>query len=165
MKIFQIAFSPHLLRIRPIGLFQFRITSEIMNRLTVGLLGRMISSSQGLYLHRTAQHGQTRTNFHALSGIRTCDPLYEPSRPAPQTARPPDLLKLYLWSKITCVKARWNSTENYFFRILITYSLSSFPLSLLYIYLLPFSRISFPSLPHIGLLSPYHPSLLSYSSF
>jgi hypothetical protein len=35
-------------------LFQFRITSEIMNhRHTVGLLGRVTSSSQGLHLHRT----------------------------------------------------------------------------------------------------------------
>jgi hypothetical protein len=37
----------------------------------VGLLGRVISSSQGLYLHRTTQHKKTLTNIHALSGIRT----------------------------------------------------------------------------------------------
>jgi hypothetical protein len=36
-----------------------------------GLLGRVISPSQGLYLHRTTQHRNTRTNIHALSGIRT----------------------------------------------------------------------------------------------
>jgi hypothetical protein len=61
-----------LLWIRPIGLFHFRITSEIMNpRYMVGLLGRVISSLQGLYLHRTTQQRQTRTNIHALSGIRT----------------------------------------------------------------------------------------------
>jgi hypothetical protein len=79
------------LRIRPIGLFQFRIISEIMNhRHMVGLPGRVISSSQGLYLHMTTQHRNTRTNFHALSGIRTCDPVYERSRPAPQIARPLD---------------------------------------------------------------------------
>jgi hypothetical protein len=48
------------LRIRPCGLFQFRIIFEIMNhRHMVGLLGRVISSSQGLYLHRTTQHRQT----------------------------------------------------------------------------------------------------------
>jgi hypothetical protein len=64
-----------LLRIRPIGLFQFRIIFEIMNhRQMVGLLGRMISSSQGLCLHRVTQHRQTRTNVHAVSGIRTREP-------------------------------------------------------------------------------------------
>jgi hypothetical protein len=40
----------------------------------VGLLGRVISPSQGFYLHRTAQHRKTRTNIHAFSGIRTHDP-------------------------------------------------------------------------------------------
>jgi hypothetical protein len=40
----------------------------------VGLLGRVISPSQGHYLHRTTQHRKTRTNIHALSGIRTHDP-------------------------------------------------------------------------------------------
>jgi hypothetical protein len=40
----------------------------------VGLLGRVISPSQGLYLHRTTQHRRTRTNIHALSGIRTHNP-------------------------------------------------------------------------------------------
>jgi hypothetical protein len=56
----------------------------------VGLLGRVISSSQGLYLHRTTQHRKTWTNIHALSGIRTRDPVYERSIPASQTARPLD---------------------------------------------------------------------------
>jgi hypothetical protein len=74
-------------------MFQFRIISEITNhRHTVGLLGRVISSSQGLYLHSTTQHRQTRANIHALSGSRTRDPLYERSRPATQTARPLDRL-------------------------------------------------------------------------
>jgi hypothetical protein len=40
----------------------------------IGLLGRVISPSQGLYLHRTTQHRKTWTNIHALSGIRTHDP-------------------------------------------------------------------------------------------
>jgi hypothetical protein len=40
----------------------------------VALLGRVISPSEGLYLHRTTQHRKTRTNIHALSGIRTHDP-------------------------------------------------------------------------------------------
>jgi hypothetical protein len=56
----------------------------------VGLLGWVISLSQGLYLHRTTQHRKTRTNIHALSGIWTCSPVYERSRPAPQTAWPLD---------------------------------------------------------------------------
>jgi hypothetical protein len=59
-----------LLRIRPIGLFQFRIISEIMNhRHAVGLLGRVISSLQGLYLHKTTQHGQTRTTYMPWAGF------------------------------------------------------------------------------------------------
>jgi hypothetical protein len=88
---FFLSFFRSLLRIRPIGLFQFRIISEIMNdRQTVELLGWVISSSQGLYLHRTTQRRQTRINIHALSGIRTRDPVYERSRPAPQTAQPLD---------------------------------------------------------------------------
>jgi hypothetical protein len=43
---------------------------------TVGLLGRVISSSQGLYL-TTGQHKHRKkhtSNIHALSGIRTQDP-------------------------------------------------------------------------------------------
>jgi hypothetical protein len=49
-------------------------------RHTVGLLGRVISPSQGLYLHRTTQHRKTRTNIHALSGIRTHDPSNQPAK-------------------------------------------------------------------------------------
>jgi hypothetical protein len=45
----------------------------------VGLLGRVISPLQGLYLHRTAQHRKTRTNIHALSGIQTHDPSNKPA--------------------------------------------------------------------------------------
>jgi hypothetical protein len=79
------------LRIRPCGLFQFRITSEIMNHWhTVELLGWVIISLHCLYLHRTTQHRNTRTNIHALSGILTHDPVCEHFRPMPQTARPPD---------------------------------------------------------------------------
>jgi len=40
----------------------------------VGLLGRGISPTQGLYLHSTTQHRKTRTHIHASSGIRTPDP-------------------------------------------------------------------------------------------
>jgi hypothetical protein len=40
-----------------------------------GLLGRGgIGPSQGLHLHRKAQHRKTRTHIHASSGIRTHDP-------------------------------------------------------------------------------------------
>jgi hypothetical protein len=46
----------------------------------VGLLGRVIIPSQGLYLHRTTQHRKTRTNIHALSGIRTHDPSNQPTK-------------------------------------------------------------------------------------
>jgi hypothetical protein len=53
-----------------------RITYERFLKLfrhLVGLLGRVINQSQGLYLHRTTQHRKTRTNIHAPSGIRTHD--------------------------------------------------------------------------------------------
>jgi hypothetical protein len=46
----------------------------------VGLLGRVISPSQGLYLHRTTQHRNMRTNIHAFSGIRTHDPSDQPAK-------------------------------------------------------------------------------------
>jgi hypothetical protein len=46
----------------------------------VGLLGRVISPSQGLYLHRTTQHRKTRTNIYALNGIRTHDPSNKPAK-------------------------------------------------------------------------------------
>jgi hypothetical protein len=46
----------------------------------VGLLGRVISPSQGLYLHRTTQHKKKRTNIHALSGIETHDPSNQPAK-------------------------------------------------------------------------------------
>jgi hypothetical protein len=41
---------------------------------SVGLLGRGISPTQGLFLHRTTQHRKTRTHIHAPSRIRTRDP-------------------------------------------------------------------------------------------
>jgi hypothetical protein len=46
----------------------------------VGLHGRVISPSQGLYLRRTTQHRKTPTNIHALSGIRTHDPSNQPAK-------------------------------------------------------------------------------------
>jgi hypothetical protein len=56
-----------------LGRLTYRRFLELF-RHTVGLLGRVISLSQGLYLHRTAQHRKTWTNIHALSGIRTQEP-------------------------------------------------------------------------------------------
>jgi hypothetical protein len=44
----------------------------------VGLLGRVISSSQGLYLYTNTEK-RTYTNIHALSGIRTPDPGFRAS--------------------------------------------------------------------------------------
>jgi hypothetical protein len=49
-------------------------------RQMVGLLGRVISPSQGLYLHRTTQHRKTQRNIHALSRIRTLDPSNQPAK-------------------------------------------------------------------------------------
>jgi len=37
----------------------------------VGLLGRGISQTQSLYLHRTTQHSKTQTHIHTSSEIRT----------------------------------------------------------------------------------------------
>jgi hypothetical protein len=45
-----------------------------------GLLGRVISPSQGLYLRRTTQHRKTLANIYALSGIRTHDPSNQPAK-------------------------------------------------------------------------------------
>jgi hypothetical protein len=49
---------------------------------------RGIGPSQGLYLHRTAQYKQTRTQLHASRGIRRHDDYWKAPRPhAPQTAQ------------------------------------------------------------------------------
>jgi hypothetical protein len=53
-------------------LFSFMIILQ-----TIGLLGRVINSSQGLYLS-TGQH-KHRTNIHALCGIRTHYPGFRAS--------------------------------------------------------------------------------------
>jgi hypothetical protein len=59
--------------LKDLGRLTYRRLLELF-RHTVGLLGRVISPSQGLSLRRTTQHRKTRTNIHALSGIRTHDP-------------------------------------------------------------------------------------------
>jgi hypothetical protein len=59
----------------PPNLFQFRITfwsHESFGQL-VGPRGLWISQTQGLYLHRTTQKRQTKTNIYAISRIRTQD--------------------------------------------------------------------------------------------
>jgi hypothetical protein len=54
-----------------------RVFSFLIYTQSVGLLGRGISPSQGLYLH-TEQHKHRiiahNTDIHTLSGIRTHDP-------------------------------------------------------------------------------------------
>jgi hypothetical protein len=59
-----------------------RFTSVFLDLIqSVGLLGRVISSSQGLYLYtKTEKRARTHTlNIHALSGIRTHDPGFRAS--------------------------------------------------------------------------------------
>jgi hypothetical protein len=63
--------------LKDFGRLTYRRCLELLRHM-VGLLGRVIGSSQGLYLHRTTQHRKTRTNIHALSGIRTHDPSNQP---------------------------------------------------------------------------------------
>jgi hypothetical protein len=63
-------------RIRPSGLFPFRLNSEIMD-LTDSCqdsLDGWSALSQGRYLHRTTQKEETDADIHASSGIRTHDP-------------------------------------------------------------------------------------------
>jgi hypothetical protein len=59
--------------LKDLGRLTYRRFLELFRHM-VGLLGRVISPSQGLYLQRTTQHRKTRTNIHVLSGIRTHDP-------------------------------------------------------------------------------------------
>jgi hypothetical protein len=69
--------SVALQSLKDLGRLTYRRFLELF-RHTVGLLGRVISPSQGLYLYRTTQHRKPRTNIHALSGIRTHDPRNQP---------------------------------------------------------------------------------------
>jgi hypothetical protein len=61
------------------GRLAYRRFLELFRHM-VGLLGRVISPSQGLYLQRTTQHRKTRTNIHALSWLRTHDPSNQPTK-------------------------------------------------------------------------------------
>jgi hypothetical protein len=63
--------------LRDLGRLTYRRFLELF-RQTVGL-GRVISPSQGLYLHRTGQHN-TEKRIYALSGIRTHDPSNQPAK-------------------------------------------------------------------------------------
>jgi hypothetical protein len=81
-------FSPVALQsLMNLGRLTYRRFLELFRHM-VGLLERVISPSQGLYLHRTTQHRKTRTNIRAFSGIRIHDPSKNRPRPTPQTARP-----------------------------------------------------------------------------
>jgi hypothetical protein len=73
-------FSPVALQsLKDLGRLIYRRFLELFRHM-VGLLGRVISPSQGHYLHRTTQHRKTRTNIHALSGIQTHDPSNQPDK-------------------------------------------------------------------------------------
>jgi predicted component of type VI protein secretion system len=67
----------------------------------VGLLGRVISPSQGLYLYRTTQQRKTWANIHALSGIRTHDPSNQPAKThaSDRTATVTGNIRLYIIQK------------------------------------------------------------------
>jgi hypothetical protein len=65
--------------LKDLGRLTYRRFLELFRHM-VGLLGRVISRLQGLYQHRTTQHRKTRTNIHALSGIRTHDPSNQPAK-------------------------------------------------------------------------------------
>jgi hypothetical protein len=73
MQLFPSLFSVALQSLKELGRLTHMRFLELFRHI-VGLLGRVISPSQGLYLHRTTRHRKTRTNIHALSGIRAHDP-------------------------------------------------------------------------------------------
>jgi hypothetical protein len=72
-------FPVALQSLKDLGRLTYRRFLELLRHM-VGLLGRVISPSQGLYLHRKTQHRKTRTNIHALSGIRTHDHGNQPAK-------------------------------------------------------------------------------------
>jgi hypothetical protein len=89
MRFFFVSVSP---RIHHLHSFHFKASAPLLGpglffsfviifTQTVGLLGRVISPSQGRYLH-TGQHKHrinAHTDIHALSGIRTHDPSFRAS--------------------------------------------------------------------------------------
>jgi hypothetical protein len=72
-NIFVTTHSVALQSLKDLGRLTYRRFLKLFRHM-VGLLGRVISPSQGLYLHRTTQNRKTRTDIHALSGIRNHDP-------------------------------------------------------------------------------------------
>jgi hypothetical protein len=97
------------------GRLTYRRFLELFRHM-VGLLGRVISPSQGLYIHRITQHRKTRTNIHALSGIRTHVPSNQPAKThtSDRTAAVTGMRKIY-WMIIVgvhkihmlCLEAYW----------------------------------------------------------
>jgi hypothetical protein len=79
MTLLKVFFSVALQSLKDLGCLTYRRLLELFRHM-VGLLGRAISLSQGLCLHRTTQHTKTWTNIHALSGIRTHDPSNQPAK-------------------------------------------------------------------------------------
>jgi hypothetical protein len=72
--------SPEALQsLKDLGRLTYRRFLELF-RHVLGLLGRVINPSQGLYQHWTTQHRKTRTNIHALSGIQTHYPSNQPAK-------------------------------------------------------------------------------------
>jgi hypothetical protein len=69
--------------LKDLGRLTYRKFLELFIHM-IGLFGRVISPSQGLYLHRTTQHRQTRTNIHALAEFEPTIPATNRPRPTPQ---------------------------------------------------------------------------------
>jgi hypothetical protein len=61
-------FSVALQSLKDLGRLTYKRFLKLFRHM-VGLPGRVVSPSQGLYLHRTTPHRKTRTNIHALRGI------------------------------------------------------------------------------------------------
>jgi hypothetical protein len=90
--------SVALLSLKDLGCLTYRRFLELFRHM-VGLLGWVISPSQGLYLHRTTRHRKTQTNIHALSGIQTHDPSNQPAKThaSERTATVTGSWNLYQW--------------------------------------------------------------------
>jgi hypothetical protein len=88
-------FSVALQSLKDFGRLTYRGLLELF-RHTVGLLGRVISPSQGLYLHRTTQHRKTQASM-SWAGFEPTIPATNRPRPKLQTARPlwPALKRLH----------------------------------------------------------------------
>jgi hypothetical protein len=81
------------------GRLTYRRFLELFRHM-VGLLGRVIGPSQGLYLHRTTQHRKTRANIHALSGIRTHDNSNQSAKTHASDRTAVTGIYPYTWSKL-----------------------------------------------------------------